>query len=446
MKDLSELKSEIESILFAAGRKVELEDLKRMCSEKGHRIKEAIKSLKMDYDMKNSSLAIMEDAEGYKLTVREKYLPLVENIVTETELPKSVMETLAVIAFKYPILQSDLVKIRSNKCYDHLSQLEEAGFIRREKHGRTNTITLTQKFFDYFELPPGKVKEAFASFEGVAKAIEEKEKQVEAMKEHAKVKKEEKKEPAAKLEVFDDEEPEPKEIPKIQVYDLNTDKLGDLQVVDESDQMPEEDLPDEKEASDDVEYPVPGETPGEDMEQQGQQGQQEQKGQQDEGLSDSSDESKDEGSDKAILDDYNVSDDSTTPLWQPDEGPDEQKDEAEDSGQDKSEEDAESTEEDASDEDTPEDTPEDKGHEEHEDEPVQDTEGPKDYFEDEFSEEDMSNKSADEKAEYNLKKKVYDRANSLLNPEEESESEDNREKELDSISEELQESKDKLED
>ena len=58
---------------------------------------------------------------------------MVRKIVTETELTRSVMETLAVIAFKYPILQSDLIKLRTNKAYDHLVELEKSGYISRQK-------------------------------------------------------------------------------------------------------------------------------------------------------------------------------------------------------------------------------------------------------------------------------------------------------------------------
>ena len=104
---------------------------------------------------------------------KEKYLALIQNIVTETELDKSLMETLAVIAWKYPILQADVIRLRNNKAYDHLRELEEAGFIAREKKGRTRTIRLTPKFFEYFDLPPSKAKTQDAFKEIVPEEIRE---------------------------------------------------------------------------------------------------------------------------------------------------------------------------------------------------------------------------------------------------------------------------------
>jgi segregation and condensation protein B len=178
-KNLEQLKGEIESILFASAKIVNLAELRQLTKADDEAIRSAVLQLTEDYDKKDSSLTVADYEDAWKLTVKNSYMSIVEQVVTETELPKSILETLAVIAFRHPIVQSDVVKIRSNKAYEHLNALEELGFIRREKYGRTNRIHLTQKFFDYFELPPGKLKEAFASFNAVSRAIDEKEKELE---------------------------------------------------------------------------------------------------------------------------------------------------------------------------------------------------------------------------------------------------------------------------
>ena len=81
------------------------------------------------------------------------YSAIVQKVVSQTELDKPLMQTLAVIAWKYPVLQADVIKIRHNKAYDHLKQLEELGFVSRQVFGRTRKLTLTPKFFEYFDLP-----------------------------------------------------------------------------------------------------------------------------------------------------------------------------------------------------------------------------------------------------------------------------------------------------
>ena len=68
-----------------------------------------------------------------------------------------------------------MIHIRTNKAYDHLKELEQLGFISRKKHGRTNLIKLSEKFFKYFDLPEDKLKQHLADFNSIAQAIGQKE-------------------------------------------------------------------------------------------------------------------------------------------------------------------------------------------------------------------------------------------------------------------------------
>ena len=60
------------------------------------------------------------------------------------------METLAVVAWKYPIVQSEIIKLRGSSAYEHMRELVEQGFIAKERSGRTYKVKLTKKFFNYF--------------------------------------------------------------------------------------------------------------------------------------------------------------------------------------------------------------------------------------------------------------------------------------------------------
>lgn len=157
---MNELKNTVESILFSTGRKLELEELSKLCRIKDlEQLKLALIELKQELDQKDSSLMLIDEGNSWKLTVREKYLPYVRKVVSQTELSKSILETLAVIAYKAPTLQSQIIKIRTNKAYAHLDELEQNGYIAREKKGRTKLLKLTQKFFDYFDIPPDQLKQ-----------------------------------------------------------------------------------------------------------------------------------------------------------------------------------------------------------------------------------------------------------------------------------------------
>ncbi len=157
-----DLKKQLEAALFAAGRKMPAEELARLCRTTPTVALQHLQQLKSEYDAKDSSLLLMDEPDGWKLTVKEQFSSVVQKIVPETELTKSAIETLAVIAWKAPVLQSNVIRIRTNKAYDHIAGLEESGFIAREKKGRSHLIKLTERFFKYFDVKtPEEVKEKF---------------------------------------------------------------------------------------------------------------------------------------------------------------------------------------------------------------------------------------------------------------------------------------------
>lgn len=151
---MSNEKNKIEALLFSSGKRMTVEDISTMTGIKDtDSIKQLIGELKIDLEERGGSLAITDDGKHYKMTVKDHYMPVIQRVVSKTELDKPLMETLAVIAWKYPVLQAEVIKIRHNKAYDHLKILEEQGFITRGMFGRTKKITLTEKFFEYFDLP-----------------------------------------------------------------------------------------------------------------------------------------------------------------------------------------------------------------------------------------------------------------------------------------------------
>ena len=156
-----ENQKKVEAVLFAIGKEITEERIAALCSLDQKEVNQILQSLEKSYKDMDLSFYLVQKENGWKLTVRDKYVPLVSSIVTSTELEKPLMETLAVIAWKYPITQSDIVKLRNASAYEHMKQLEEQGFIAKEKFGRTFKIKLTKKFFEYFDLPSDEAKQAF---------------------------------------------------------------------------------------------------------------------------------------------------------------------------------------------------------------------------------------------------------------------------------------------
>jgi len=191
---MHDLKKQAEAVLFAAGNKIEVNEISRLCRTDVNSLKKALKELKKDYDEKDSSLMISEEGNFWKFAVREAYMDLVQQINPHTELSKTTIETLAVIAWKAPILQSDVIKARTNKAYDHIKELVDSGFLIKQRHGRSYMLKLSQKFFEYFDLKNKKdIKERFKDFADIneeeLKKLEEarlkKEEEAEKAKEEA---------------------------------------------------------------------------------------------------------------------------------------------------------------------------------------------------------------------------------------------------------------------
>lgn len=163
---MNEIAKQIESLLFASGRKMSVEELKVITGITSNQtINDALKELQEYYKTKETALMLVDEGEYWKLTTREHYLPLVRKVNPNTELSKSIMETLAVIAWKQPIMQSEVINIRTNKAYEHITDLERMGFLVKEKYGRTFLLKLSQKFYDYFDLEGEKqARELFKNF------------------------------------------------------------------------------------------------------------------------------------------------------------------------------------------------------------------------------------------------------------------------------------------
>jgi len=151
--------NKIESVLFASARFVSVKELCKFTGVTEQDVPSIIS--KLQNRIEGSSLVILEQNGSYKLAVHDQYTDCVAPVVHAVELPQNIMETLAIIAWKYPVVQSEIVKLRGPSAYDHMHQLVDRGFVRKESFGRTYKLVLTKQFFKYFDLPSEASKQAF---------------------------------------------------------------------------------------------------------------------------------------------------------------------------------------------------------------------------------------------------------------------------------------------
>jgi len=152
-------KNKAETVLFTTGRFLNLDEISKLSGigSMGY-LKELLEGLKKDYETRDGSLEIISQGEKWKINIRKEYLHLTENLLTDAELDRPTQETLAVIAYKNPAQQHEIIKIRGNKAYDHIGILKELDFVTSEPSGRSRLLKLTQKFYDYFDVVADQLK------------------------------------------------------------------------------------------------------------------------------------------------------------------------------------------------------------------------------------------------------------------------------------------------
>jgi len=154
---MDDVKNRVEAILFTTGRS--------MTIGSAGIVQEALQQLIEDYNNRNCALTIFSENGRYKLNIKKEYVALTSKLLSDAELDKPTQETLAIIAYKQPVLQCDVIKIRGNGAYDHIKTLREMEFITSEKQGRTRLLKLAPKFYDYFDVVADTLKSKFDEVE-----------------------------------------------------------------------------------------------------------------------------------------------------------------------------------------------------------------------------------------------------------------------------------------
>ena len=126
----------------------------------GH-LKSLMEELRKEYSERG--LLVVESPEGWQMQVRSDVLPRVAHLTPYADLSEGCKRALALIVYKEPLAQSELIRIQGNKAYNYIRKLERAGLVRSEKSGRTKMLSLTQEFENYFGETKEEVRERLAS-------------------------------------------------------------------------------------------------------------------------------------------------------------------------------------------------------------------------------------------------------------------------------------------
>ena len=143
----------VEAALFIAGRFLNLQELIILTDVNPITIKEILRNLEKKYS--SGVLRLVNRSNSWKMDVAEKYHFLINKLATgNTEFTKAEQETLAIIAYKQPIKQSVIIKIRGNKSYDHIKKFTDLGLVNTKQIGHTLELSLSEEFYEYFNVTP----------------------------------------------------------------------------------------------------------------------------------------------------------------------------------------------------------------------------------------------------------------------------------------------------
>jgi len=150
----------VEAVLFASENPLPLSKIVSIVGVGSARdVRNHIKSLNEKYEKTGASFRIEQIASGYQmltLPVYNTWIRKLKQARQDSRLSQAAMETLAVVAYRQPVVRADIEAIRGVSAGEMLNRLRELGLIkivgRAEDVGRPMLYGTTRRFLEVFGL------------------------------------------------------------------------------------------------------------------------------------------------------------------------------------------------------------------------------------------------------------------------------------------------------
>jgi len=150
----------LEAILFLARQPLGSRKLAQLAGlADGTKARTLVRALNRRYDAEGSAFRVEEVAGGFQLLTRAKFVPWLRRlhpVPVEVRLSAPALETLAVVAYRQPVLRVEIEAIRGVQCGEILRQLIERDLVRitgrSEELGRPLLYATTARFLQVFGL------------------------------------------------------------------------------------------------------------------------------------------------------------------------------------------------------------------------------------------------------------------------------------------------------
>lgn len=156
---MDNLKAIVESLLFASDTPITIDRIKSVLEVTDRKaIRETLTSLVEEYESIKRGFFLTEIAGGFQFRTRPEFREWIRRLkeTRPTRLSRAALETLAIIAYKQPVLRSDLEYLRGVDCGGTLRTLLERKLIRvlgrKNLPGRPIIYGTTKQFLELFDL------------------------------------------------------------------------------------------------------------------------------------------------------------------------------------------------------------------------------------------------------------------------------------------------------
>ncbi|MDO4565514.1 MAG: SMC-Scp complex subunit ScpB [Clostridia bacterium] len=153
------LKNRIECILFVSGEPVSFSALALALDADEASVKSALYELECEYRDGERGIQLLSTDRTAQLISNRSYAADVERLLQPEQVrsaSRSLLETLAVIAYRQPVTRADIEGVRGVRCEYAVSQLQKLGLIeavgRKDSIGKPMLFGTTDKFLHKFGL------------------------------------------------------------------------------------------------------------------------------------------------------------------------------------------------------------------------------------------------------------------------------------------------------
>jgi segregation and condensation protein B len=154
-----QLRSVLESLLFVAGRPLEMAELRRLLLIEEARLREAIQSLATECEQQGRGIRLQwtgTAAQFVSAPENARFVAALLGLPTQVKLTTAALETLAVVAYRQPITRSQIEFIRGVNSDRALASLAQHGLVnevgRAATVGRPTLFGTTPEFLQQFGL------------------------------------------------------------------------------------------------------------------------------------------------------------------------------------------------------------------------------------------------------------------------------------------------------